>query len=314
MAQICEELHEWIEEEIEKPVEEWVEKEVQKCKKKKCKKWCLCCNKWFCWVETLVIKVVKWVVITVGKWVTRVVCEVVNVAIDAIAGIIGIILAIPIIGRLIRQFWAGLVDLIWRILGLGGIILDIFGIDWEKKLRVCLIILLDGSRPLTTPAALEPTIQDATQIYKDAANIKLIVEDIHTVVEIDRWERNLDVDCDFGAWTDDILATGSNFEFLANGYCFDGTGRRLIGWASPVVIFLVREVKGKRGCSLGPFSDYVTIEATDPGCLAHELAHACHPWTHHGDPNNLLHEDCEGTQLKKWQKILIRNSRHVTYL
>lgn len=31
-------------------------------------------------------------------------------------------------------------------------------------------------------------------------------------------------------------------------------------------------------------------------------------------PYNLLHEDCEGTQLKKWQKILIRNSRHVTYL
>lgn len=314
MAQICKEIHEWIEEKIEKPIDDWVEKEVRKCKKKKCKKWCLCCNKWFCWIETILVKVVKWVIVTVGKWVIRVVCEIVNIAIDVIGGIVGLILALPIIGRLIRQIWSGFIDLIWRIIGLFGVGLDILGFDWEKNLRVCFIILADGKGPLTTPAMLDPTIQSAIQVYKNAANIKLIVEDIYTVVETDRWSRNLDVSCEVGAWTDDLLLTGSNFELLANTYCFDGAGRRLLGFLSPVVVFFVREIKGKRGCSLGPFSDYVTIEAGDPGCLAHEIAHASYPWTHHNNPTNLLYKSCNGTQLKKWQKILIRNSRHVSYL
>jgi hypothetical protein len=195
--------------------------------------------------------------------------------------------------------------------GLIGVLLDWLGIDWEKKYRICIIIVFDdpGSRPLLTQA-----IQAAQATWKSAANVRLIVEDIHTVVKSDVRDRNLDVECDFGAWTDDILATGSNFELYANVYCFDGAWRRLVGWASPVVVFVVRDVKNKRGCSLGPFSDYVTIEAQDPGCLAHELCHAVYPWGHHDDPVNLMHSRCNGTELREWQRILVRNSRHVTYL
>jgi hypothetical protein len=44
-----------------------------------------------------------------------------------------------------------------------------------------------------------------------------------------------------------------------------------------VVVFVVEDVVNKRGCSLGPFADYVTIEAASPGCLAHELGHAVYP-------------------------------------
>lgn len=315
MAQICEEIHDWVEKKVEKPIDVWVEKKVKKCKKKKCKKRCLCCNKWFCWIATTFVKIVKWVVVTVGKWVVRAVCEVVNIVIDIIAGFIGIILWIPIIGRLIRQIWSFLIDLIWRIIGLIGVGLDLLGVDWEKKLRICIIILGDDKGELTTAAKLAPTIQTATTIYKDAANIKLIVEDIHTVVNFDRWSRNLDVGCDFGAWTDDLLATGSNFELMANAYCFDGAGRRMLGFLSPVVVFMVRSIDGNLGCSLGIFSDYVTVQASKPVCLAHETAHACYPWwEHHDDSTNLLYEVCGGTKLKKWQKILIRNSRHVSYL
>ena len=71
MSQVCEEFHEW--------VENWVEQKIKKCKQKKCKKWCLCCNKWFCWIEIALVKV--------GQWVTRVVCEVVNVVLDVLGGI-----------------------------------------------------------------------------------------------------------------------------------------------------------------------------------------------------------------------------------
>ncbi len=298
MSQVCEEFHEW--------VESWVEQKIKKCKQKKCKKWCLCCNKWFCWIEIALVKV--------GQWVTRVVCEVVNVVLDVLGGILGLVFAIPILGRLIRQIWNTVLDIFWRIVGLIGALLDWLGVDWEKKYRVCIIILSKQGKPLTNEAALAPTIQSAQAIWKSAANVKLIVEAVHEVIKTDERERNLKVECDFGAWTDDLLLTGSNFELYGNTYCFDGAGRRLIGWASPVVVFVVEEVVGKRGCSLGPFADYVTIEAANPGCLAHELGHATYPWWHHSDPMNLMHSRCGGTQLKEWQRILVRNSRHITYL
>jgi len=317
MAQLCEEFHEWVEEEIEKPVEEWREERVRKCKRKKCKKWCLCCNKWFCWIETVVVRVVTWVVITVGKWVVRVVCETVSLIVDIIGGILSIIFIIPVIGRLLRQIWDAFLELVWQIVGLGGVLLDILGVDIQKKMRICIIILRDPKTgPLTNETDLMPTIQSAQATWKSAANIKLIVQDIHTIAASDIRERNLDVECDVGAWTDDVLATGSNFELYANTYCFDGVGRRLIGWGAPITVFAVRDIKGKRGCSLGPFSDYVTIVATRPGCLAHELGHACYLYwdQHHSDPDNLMHSSCGGTKLKKWQKVLMRNSRHVTYL
>ena len=60
-------------------------KEVQK---KKCKKWCLCCNKWFCWIATVVVKVVTWVFVTVIKWVTYLVCKVVMVIVDIIVKLV----------------------------------------------------------------------------------------------------------------------------------------------------------------------------------------------------------------------------------
>jgi hypothetical protein len=300
MSVICTEMYDWI--------EEWVEEEIQKCKQKKCKWWCACCNKWFCWIEIALVKV--------GQWVARVVCEVVSVALDALAGILSLIFMIPILGRLLRQLWSFVIELIWRIIGLIGELLDWLGIDIEKKYRICIIILSKQGKPLTTAAALQPTIQAAQAVWKSAANVKLIVEDIHTVIKTDERDRNLKVDCDFGAWTDDIFLTGSNFELYANTYCFYGTGRRLIGWASPVVVFVVEEIVNKLGCSLGIFTDYVTIEAGNPKCLAHELGHAVYFYLpqHHSDPNNLMHSSCNGTQLKEWQKILMRDSRHITYL
>ena len=92
MAQYCREVQEWIEEKVEKPVEEWIKKREKKCKKKKCKKWCLCCNKWFCRIETFFEKVIKWIIVTVGKWITRVVCEIVHIILDIIGFIIGLIM------------------------------------------------------------------------------------------------------------------------------------------------------------------------------------------------------------------------------
>ncbi len=315
MGQVCEEAQVWIEEEIEKPIETWENQQKERCDEQSCNWWTLCLNKLVCYLVWVLVKVVRWVVVTVGKWVVRVVCEIVNGLLNIIGIIAGLILSIPYLGRLIRQLWDFLIDLVWQLVGVFGLIFDLLGLDWEKKLRVCVVILHDERGPLASPSSLDPTIQAAKAAYSSAANVKLVIEDVHTVAGISA-DRILDVHCDFGAWTDDVGLTGSYFEFTALRFCADGSGRRLIGLASAVVVFAVRDVEPDKGCSLGPFSDYVTIEAKDPVCFAHELAHACSPiWQlHHDDVANLLHKSCQGTELTKWQKIWIRNSRHVTYL
>ncbi|MDT8385241.1 MAG: hypothetical protein RRB22_12590 [Gammaproteobacteria bacterium] len=315
MAQYCKDVQEWIEEKIEKPIDEWIEKRVKKCKKKKCKKWCLCCNKWFCWIETFLEKVVKWIIVTVGKWVTRVVCEIVHIILDIVGFIIGLILAIPIIGRLIREIWGLIIEIVNRIAGIPDLILCIFGVTWTKKLRVCIVILKDEKgTPTTTAADLEAEIQTANAIYKKAANVDFIVDGIHTV-DGPSPNRNLDVGCEATAWGEDLWLAGSYFEWLANTQCFDGIAQRLTGWAAPVVVFAVRSVTGTTaGCSLGPFADYVTIEGPNPICLAHEVGHACSLLHFTSSKKNLMNPTCGGTELKKWQKCILRNSRHVTFL
>lgn len=111
MALICRELVEQIEETVWEPVEEWVERREKKCKKRKCKKWCLCCNKWFCWIETFLEKVITWVAKQVTKLVVRVVCEIVH---DVVVAVIDTVVAAVSIGfDLLRILW-NVITLDWQ--------------------------------------------------------------------------------------------------------------------------------------------------------------------------------------------------------
>lgn len=311
MAKFCKEYKKKIEEKIEKPMDEWVEKTVKKCKKKKCKWWCGCCNKWFCWLETIVVKVVRWVVVTVIKWVTYVVCEVVAFILNFLATFIGLILSIPIIGRIIGWIIKIILEIIWSVLSIPDIIAGIFGIKLRKKLRVCILILSDKESPVATEESLQKAIDSAKKIYKAEANVKFIVSDVKTLRNSP--QSALNTHCDAGALGDDLWIAGTYFENNANTQCFDSAFIRLIGFAAPVVVFVVKDVEGKKGCSLGPLVDYVTIEGPDGICLPHEVGHSCSLW-HHDSENNLMFPTCGGEKLKKWQCIWLRRSRHVTFL
>lgn len=310
MATVCKDYKKWVEEKIEKPIDDWVEKTEKKCKKRK---W-YDPRRWLCWLVTTLVKVVRWVVVWVGKWVTYVICEFVTYVVDFLAVVVGLILSIPIIGRLVGLLWHGRLDLFWRVVSVLDIIAGIFGLHLPKKLRVCIIILSDEKQtPMATAASLQADINKAKQIYKDTANIKFIVSDIHTL-ETPAPKGNLDPRCDAGALWDDLWVEGTYFENNANIQCFDSAFLRLIGYAAPVVVFIVRDVKGgNKGCSMGPFTDYVTVEGADPICLAHEVSHACGLW-HAGDRTNLANHICGGTKLKGWQVEIVRSSRHVTFL
>ena len=103
MALTCTKSTEWIEEEISKPIEEWEERQEKKCKKRK---W-YDPRGWFCWFITILVKVVRWVVVTVGKWVVRTVCKIVATLID-----------------IVRDVLSGLWD----------VVAGIFTLDWRRIL------------------------------------------------------------------------------------------------------------------------------------------------------------------------------------
>ena len=82
---------------------------------------------------TTLVKVVRWVVVWVGKWLTYVVCQIVTSVLNFLAVVVGLILSIPIIGRLIGLIWHGLIDLFWRIISLLDVLAGIFGLHLPKK-------------------------------------------------------------------------------------------------------------------------------------------------------------------------------------
>lgn len=310
MAKVCKNYKKWVEEQVEKPIDDWVKRTEEKCKKRP---W-YDPRRWFCWLVTTFVRIVRWVLVWIGKWITYVVCEFVATVLNFFAVVIGLIFSIPIIGRLLGLIWHGLLDLFWRVVSIFDILAGVFGLHLPKKLRVCVIILTDEKRsPLATVASLQPDLNKAKQIYRDTANIKLIVSAIHTL-ETPAPKGNLDPRCESGALWDDLWVEGTYFENNANIQCFDSAFLHLIGYAAPIVIFIVRDVQGgNKGCSLGPFTDYVTVEGKHPACIAHEVAHACGLW-HWGDRTNLANHICGGTKLKGWQVEIVRSSRHVTFL
>ncbi len=87
----------------------------------------------------------------------------------------------------------------------------------------------------------------------------------------------------------------------------------------PVTIFIVRDITGKIGYSLGPLTDYVTLSpkgVASTSTLAHELGHCCGLLLHRDDSeDNLMHPHSSRTDNKVtgWQKFVVRNSRHCTF-
>lgn len=107
MAVECIETQEWIEEKIWKPVDQWVTKTEEKCKKRKFYD----PRRWLCWLVTTLIKIVTWILVTVGKWLVRTVCKTVGY-----------------IWEIIRDIFVGLWNILagiftwdWCRVGLGGL-------------------------------------------------------------------------------------------------------------------------------------------------------------------------------------------------
>ncbi|SCF47191.1 hypothetical protein [Micromonospora mirobrigensis] len=103
MALVCTEITEWVEEEVSRPVEEWEERQEKKCKDYP---W-YDPRGWVCWFVTYFVKVVRWVLVKVGKWVARTVCKLVGVVVDLVVDV---------------------------AVGLWDVVAGIFTLDWRRIL------------------------------------------------------------------------------------------------------------------------------------------------------------------------------------
>src|SRR5262245_17536702 len=105
----CEQTKTWVEEQIEKPVEQLREQWDKQCHVE----WWNPLS-WFCWLVLHVLYVIVWITVTVGKWVTQVLCYFVTVLTEILEPILAVLLgaldallelifSIPVLGRLLRQ-------------------------------------------------------------------------------------------------------------------------------------------------------------------------------------------------------------------
>lgn len=147
---------------------------------------------------------------------------------------------------------------------------------------------------------------------------------------------------------EDLSPIGSARQIKMIAPCYFGEWRRVTGFGAPVVVFVQRSIGGGFfvGCALGPLTDYVTLAATftpfamdannddvadvialSPGAptftpppspnnlLAHELGHKCNLWHIFNNPANLMSPGASSSDgLDDWQIMLVRGSRHVSYL
>ena len=186
----------------------------------------------------------------------------------------------------------------------------IFGfINWpQKKLRIKILLLQDQQIPGLRIDELDLAINNAKNIFKQKFNVILLpvtndqqyaeVSDIVAPVYV------LYTKGGQGALIEEFKNAGNFF------------AQNLTAPIYTVTVFIVTDIKGATGCSLGPLTDYITLDnegARDATILAHELAHACGLW-HLDDKTNLLwNKRDRGDKIRWWQKNIFRGSRHVTY-
>ena len=187
----------------------------------------------------------------------------------------------------------------------------LFGfLNWpEKKLRIKIFVLQDPrDKPVVSPAELDAAVEYAKRSFKKNFNTRLLPhnknQSFAEVLQKEPPNEVLYTKGSIGALSEEFKIAGSFFASNLSGAFY------------PITAFIVLDIDHASGCSLGPITDYVTLDpcgAKNNSTLAHEIAHACGLW-HQGAKSNLLWRTfSRGDEVKWWQKNIFRSSRHVTY-
>jgi hypothetical protein len=335
-----------------------------------CCDWAPC--SWFCdawvWISNVVCVAWTWVsnvVCVAWTWITTAVCLVWDVVttvvnavlvtlesilgwvLSALAFVVELIEAIPVLGTIVRWVLNGISQVISWIGSLVDAGLGLIGVRPEKILRVCTVILRDEKgNPVATTDFAVALLQMAATVYKRDANVRLVplrpfkystgFADAETPdaswVTTDGGNSDgtlLDVPCDAGG---EWLTNGSGFQLKMSTDCFFGAWRRVTGYGAPVTCFVIRSIPGAFGCGLW-ITDYTTIVGgftlppPSPRTLGHEVGHDC-SLTHtcvDDDNRNMMSTtdacspasstspDRANPRMSDGQAIVVRMSKHVTY-
>jgi hypothetical protein len=185
----------------------------------------------------------------------------------------------------------------------------LFGfLNWpEKKLRVNIFILQDlQADPVVSPADLDSAIEYAKRSFKKNFNTRLLPN------------KEIFVDVLKKVPPHEVLYTKGSIGALGEEFRITGSffASNLSGVFYPITAFVVLDIDHASGCSLGPLTDYITLDpdgAKNDSTLAHEIAHACGLWHVRSKSNLLWRTSSRGNKIKWWQKNIFRGSRHVTY-
>jgi hypothetical protein len=314
-------MQDWVETQVEQPIETWENQQEQRCRDEPCNWWTLCLNKLFCWLVWVLVKVVRFVLVTVGKWVARIVCTVVNFILDVAAFLVELILSIPIIGGLIRTVLNWVTEVVWRIVGLVDFLGSLLGIRPRKKMYFGVIIPSVNGSPIATQAQLQPQIDGAIATYDRLCNVDLRFTGFCQPGAAPP-DGAMSPECGAGGFFADWWLPGSWYEFVSATCKFESGWRRIVGYGGELLVFVVSNVQPDTttsstvGCSFAATHDYVVVEArAGPQVAAHELGHAC-LLPHDSDPNNLMFASnlVATPSLSNVQIATVRWSRHCTYL
>lgn len=258
MATICKDVQEWIKEQVWKPVDDWVRRTEENCKKRP---WWHPLR-WFCWLVTIVVKIVRWVLAPVLTLVFRIVCEVVNFFVNLVAAIFNIILTFPIIGPIIKAIIRAVTTAISYVVGLADGLAGLVGIRITKHLRVHVIPLCEGIIPLAYETHLTPIMRETERIFYARAKIRVHTR-FHEPVR-NPPENALRLGTEFDLVLDEAWLKGT-WHQMQTVKLFESNVWSLIGIGHPIIVYVVREVgydgQGKvAGTSGGPFTDWIAVE------------------------------------------------------
>lgn len=319
MGRICREVQDWVETNVEQPIETWENQQQTQCANEPCNWWTLCLNKLICWLVWVLVKVVRFVVVTVGKWVARIVCEIVTTVFDILGFIFNLVLSIPILGGILRTINNWVTEVIWRLVGLIDFVASLAGFRPRKKMYFGVIVPSVNGVQIVPDADIQRQVDAAITFYDTTCNINLIFTGI-CKTGITPPDTGLSVPCDGTGFFNDWWIAGSYFE-LATATCkFTDGFRRMIGLGAEIIVFIVQDVTpgGTNGCSFTSTHNYVVVEAkpTDqPFVAAHEMGHAC--WLSHvTDTTDLMNPvtPSAGPTLTDMQISLVRWSKHCVYI
>lgn len=237
-----------------------------------------------------------------------------------------------------RQLISVIRELVNRIVGIVDFILTLLDIMLPKRIRIRFVILRnhsgeallgDENLPDAVRQAQLQRIDDAValmrEIFRKQVNTRVraaggkMVETLRFPAPVSA----LDPRCGGRAFMEEFVEVGAYFR----RHAASSQAGRWLGYGAPVTIFIVHDVDGKAGCSLGPLTDYVTVDLSGmsilsgareprPSTPAHEIGHACFLVFHRKRKANLMYRSRaeRGFDLTRWQKAVFRSSRHVTLL